>query len=132
MALFGEELLAISFAQHLLGIGSAVLVYVLGRLTVGRAAGAVAAIITALNGALIIAEHYLMPGGLARLPAAADVRGVRRRHPERAPLAFLASGLLLGLTLLCKPVAQVLIPVLPFMLVVSYASVRRGRWCPRC
>ena len=61
MALFGEDLLAISFAQHLLGVASAVLVYVLGRLTVGRVAGLIAALITALNGALIIAEHYLMP-----------------------------------------------------------------------
>ena len=34
MALFGEDLLAISFAQHLLGVASAVLVYLLGRLTV--------------------------------------------------------------------------------------------------
>ena len=39
MALFGEDLLAVAFAQHLLGIVSAVLVYVLGRLTVGRSAG---------------------------------------------------------------------------------------------
>jgi 4-amino-4-deoxy-L-arabinose transferase-like glycosyltransferase len=126
MALFGEELLALAFAQHLLGIVSAVLVYLLGRMTVGRVAGLIAAIVTALNGALIIAEHYLMPEValvflllLTFVVFAGALRSGRRT-------AFLASGLLLGLTLLCKPVAQVLIPVLPFMVVVSYTSVRRA------
>ena len=38
----------------------------------------------------------------------------------------MASGLLLGLALLCKPVAQILIPVLPLVLAISYASVRRA------
>jgi len=126
MALFGEELLAISFAQHLLAIGSAVLVYVLGRMTVGRVAGLVAALITALNGALIIAEHYLMPEValvfLLLLTFVVFVGAVRSGRN----VGFVASGLLLGLTLLCKPVAQVLIPVLPFMVVVSYASVRKA------
>src|SRR4030095_259558 len=35
MAMFGQDLLAVAFAQHLLGIASAVLVYLLGRMTVG-------------------------------------------------------------------------------------------------
>ena len=127
MALFGEDLLAVAFAQHLLGVASAVLVYVLGRMTVGRVAGLIAALVTALNGALIIAEHYLMPEvaliflllltfvvflGAAAERTAAGVPGV--------------PALLLGLTLLCKPVAQILIPVLPLVLVVSYASLRRA------
>jgi hypothetical protein len=126
MALFGEELLAISFAQHLLGILSAVLVYVLGRMTVGRAAGLIAALVTALNGALIIAEHYLMPEvALVFLLLSTFVVFVGALRGGRR-LGFLASGLLLGLTLLCKPVAQVLIPVLPLVLMVTYASLRRA------
>jgi hypothetical protein len=126
IALFGEELLAVAFAQHLLGIGSAVLVYVLGRLTVGRVAGLVAALITALNGALLISEHYLMPEvALIFLLLLTFVVFVGALQSGRRP-AFVASGVLLGLTLLCKPVAQALIPVLPFVLIVSYASVRRA------
>jgi hypothetical protein len=126
MALFGEDLLAISFAQHLLGVASAALVYLLGRMTVGRVAGLIAALITALNGALIIAEHYLMPEvALVFLLLLTFVVFVGAMRSGRKP-AFLASGVLLGLTLLCKPVAQVLIPVLPFVLAVGYASVRRA------
>jgi hypothetical protein len=125
MGLFGEELLAISFAQHLLGIGSAALVYVLGRLTVGRVAGLIAALVTAVNGALIISEHYLMPEVLLifLLLLTFVVFLVALRDGRRR--TFFASGLLLGLTLLCKPVAQVLIPVLPFMVLVGYRSLRR-------
>jgi 4-amino-4-deoxy-L-arabinose transferase-like glycosyltransferase len=126
MALFGEDLLAVAFAQHLLGVISAVLVYVLGRMTVGRGAGLIAALVTALNGALIIAEHYLMPEValvfLLLLTMVVFVRALRSTSRR----GFVASGVLLGLTLLCKPVAQILIPVLPVVLVVSYASLRRA------
>jgi 4-amino-4-deoxy-L-arabinose transferase-like glycosyltransferase len=126
IALFGEELLAVAFAQHLLGVGSSVLVYALGRLTVGRAAGLVAALITALNGALLISEHYLMPEVvLIFLLLLTFVAFAGALQSGRRP-AFVASGVLLGLTLLCKPVAQALIPILPLVLVVSYASVRRA------
>src|SRR4029079_7575372 len=96
MALFGEDLLAVAFAQHLLGIGSAVLVYALGRLTVGRVAGLLAALVTATSGALIIAEHYLMPEAvliflllLTFVVFVAAARSGSRR-------GFVASGLLLG------------------------------------
>jgi hypothetical protein len=126
MAMLGEDLVAIAFAQHLLGIGNAVLVYVLGKMTVGRVAGLIAAMITALNGALIIAEHYLMPEALlVFLLLLTFVVFVGAIRSGRRP-AFVATGLLLGLTLLCKPVAQVLIPVLPLVLVVTYGSVRRA------
>jgi 4-amino-4-deoxy-L-arabinose transferase-like glycosyltransferase len=125
MALFGEDLLAVAFAQHLLGIASAVLVYVLGRLTVGRVAGLIAALVTATNGALIIAEHYLMPEAvlifLLLLTFVVFVHAARSGSRR----SFVASGLLLGLALLCKPVAQILIPVLPLMVVVTYWSDRR-------
>lgn len=126
MALFGEDLLAVTFAQHLLGIGSAVLVYVLGRQTVGRAAGLVAALVTALNGALIVAEHYLMPEAvLIFLLLATFAVFVSALRSGRRP-AFFAAGLLLGAAMLCKPVAQVLVPILPLMVAVTYASLRRA------
>lgn len=126
MALFGEDLQAMAFAQHVLGVGMAVLVYILGRQTVGRAAGLIAALITALNGALLISEHYLMPETvLIFLLLLTFVVFLSAMRSERRP-AFFGAGVLLGLSLLCKPVAQVLIPVLPFVLVVNYWSFRRA------
>ncbi|MCC7368886.1 MAG: glycosyltransferase family 39 protein [Chloroflexi bacterium] len=125
MALFGEELQAIAFAQHLLGVACAVLVYILGRQTVGRVAGLIAALITAANGALLISEHYLMPETvLIFLLLLTFVVFLWAMRSGRRP-AFFGAGLLLGLSLLCKPVAQVLIPVLPFVLLVNERSLRR-------
>jgi len=126
MALFGEDLLAVAFAQHLLGIASSVLVYILGRMTIGRAAGLLAALVTAANGALIIAEHYLMPeAALIFLLLVTLVVFVGAMQRASKP-GFVASGLLLGLALLCKPVAEILMLVLPLVLVISYGSLRRA------
>jgi 4-amino-4-deoxy-L-arabinose transferase-like glycosyltransferase len=126
MATFGEDLVAIAFAQHLLGILSAVLVYLIGQKTFGRAAGLAAGLLTALSGPLLIAEHYLMPEALLTtlllstlLTFLAAVGSGRRR-------LFALTGLLLGVSLLCKPVAQVLIPIFPLVILVSYRSLRRA------
>lgn len=125
MATFGEELLAVAFAQHLLGILSAVLIYLIGKRTFGLVAGLVAGLVTALSGPLLISEHYLMPEALlvallllTYLVFLKALESGRRRD-------YLISGLLLGVSLLCKPVAQVLIPVLPFVVLVQYRSIRR-------
>jgi 4-amino-4-deoxy-L-arabinose transferase-like glycosyltransferase len=125
MATFGEDLVAIAFAQHLLGIASAILVYVLGRRTFGRGAGFAAGLLTALSGPLLIAEQYLMPETLLTtlllstlLVFLTALELVRRR-------LFLLSGLLLGASLLCKPVAEVLIPVFPLVILVCTRSLRR-------
>src|SRR6187431_2754413 len=60
VALFGRDLLAITFAQHLLGIGTAIFTYGIGRHTFGRAAGVLAGLGAALSSPLLIYEHYLI------------------------------------------------------------------------
>ncbi|MCC6175490.1 MAG: glycosyltransferase family 39 protein [Chloroflexi bacterium] len=126
MTLFGDELLAVALAQHALGIGTAVLVYLLGRLTFGRAAGLLAALLTALNGALLVAEHYVMPEAvlLALLLVTLYALLLAIRHSNRR--SFLTTGLLLGMCILCKPVTQALVPVLPLIVLASRGSLRRA------
>jgi 4-amino-4-deoxy-L-arabinose transferase-like glycosyltransferase len=58
--LFGEELRALAFAQHLLGVGMALLTYALGRVTFGRLAGLLAGLLVALNGALVLSGQSVM------------------------------------------------------------------------
>jgi dolichyl-phosphate-mannose-protein mannosyltransferase len=126
IATLGEELMAVALAQHVVGILSAALVYVLGLLTFGRPAGLLAALLTAVDGTLLVAEHYVMPEALLVLlllaTAVAAIAAIRRRG--RA--LFAASGVLLGLSVLCKPVAQALIPVIPLVVLLSYGSWRRA------
>ena len=125
ISLVGEELLAVAFVQHALGILIAVLAYVLGRLTFGRIAGLLGGLLTALNGALLISEHYVMPETLLifllLLTLVVAVTAIRRHSPR----LFLLTGILLGLGILCKPVAQILVPVIPFVALTCLGSVRR-------
>jgi 4-amino-4-deoxy-L-arabinose transferase-like glycosyltransferase len=124
--LFGEDLRTVAFVQHMLGVLTAGLVYMLGTITFGRIAGVLAALLTALDGTLLVSEHYVMPESLLlALLLATFLIAILAIRGERRAL-FLLSGVLLGLSALCKPVAQALIPVIPFVVAASYGSVRRA------
>ena len=56
----GEELRSLVLVQHLLGVAAAVLTYLLGRATFGRAAGFAGGLLVALNGALILSGQSIM------------------------------------------------------------------------
>ena len=122
---FGEELRSLALAQHLLGMISVGVTYLLGRLLFGRAAGLLAGLLVALNGPLLIYERYVLSEtlfalllGLAMLAAVVAVkRGGWRR--------WLLAGIALGLAVLTRPVAQVVIPL--FGLTALLAGGRRWR-----
>jgi 4-amino-4-deoxy-L-arabinose transferase-like glycosyltransferase len=134
ITLLGEDLRALAFAQHLLGTVTALLTYALGRLTFGPAAGLVAGLLVALDGALILSEHSVMTEALfgtllvaALVALLLGVRASRRplesgrdaRAPSRAHWIWcLLGGLLLGLASLTRPVAQILLPLVPLALLL--------------
>jgi hypothetical protein len=115
----GEDLQALGFVQHLLGLVSVALTYLLGRTLFGRPAGLAAGLLIALSGPLIIYEHYVLAEPLF-IPlllgfALAFVLGVRR-----ASLRWLlGAGLLLGLASLARPVGQAVLLVLPIPLLLG-------------
>lgn len=116
--LLGEELRALAFVQHLLGVATALLTYVLGRLTFGRPAGLLAGLLVALNGALVLSGQsimtetlftFLLVGTLLLLLLAG-----RSGHWGWALLA----GLGLGAAALTRPVAQALVILVPLAFLV--------------
>jgi 4-amino-4-deoxy-L-arabinose transferase-like glycosyltransferase len=125
VALFGRDLLAITFAQHLLGVGTALFTYGIGRLAFGRAAGLLAGLGAALSSPLLIYEHYLITESvftffliLSILLMVAGLRSERR--------AYLAlGGLALGLAALTRPVGQAVLVALPFAALFVFR-----RWRP--
>lgn len=145
LKLFGEDLQAIVLLQHLLGVGTAVLTYLLGKLTVGRLAGLLAGLLVAVNGALVIGEHYLMAEGLfipllaLALLALLKSTAFRMQLPSpqpsprggglsppplgegwvRAVPPLLFAGLLVGLAALTRPVAQPLVLLAPLALLLA-------------
>ncbi len=124
IAALGEELRALAFAQHILGTATALLTYLLGRLTFGRLAGLVGGLFAALDGALILSEHSVMTESLfSTLLVGALVALVLGARDARAPRTwpwFVLAGVLLGLASLTRPVAQILLPLVPIWLLLIH------------
>lgn len=122
--LFGEDLRALVLAQHGLGVVTAGLTWVLGRLAFGRLAGLTAGLGVALAGPLLIYEHYVLTEslftGLLTLAMLLALRALRL--PSRRRL--LAAGLALAAAALTRPVADVLIPLLPLALLLRDRRLR--------
>jgi len=125
VALFGRDLLAITFAQHLLGIGTAIFTYGIGRLAFGRAAGLLAGLAAALSSPLLIYEHYLITESvftffliLSMLLLVAGLKTERGAY-------FAAGGLALGMAALTRPVGQAVLVALPLAAIFVFR-----RWRP--
>ena len=124
IAVCGEDMRALVFAQHVLGVLTATLAYVLGRLTFGFAVGLAAGLLTAVNGALVLAEHTVMTEALfVPLVIGALTALVAALRSSRAWLYILA-GILLGVATLTRPVAQVLVPMIPMAILLVTRSWR--------
>jgi hypothetical protein len=127
--LLGEELRSLVLVQHILGIATALMTYLLGRYAfggpAGRAAGFVAGLLVALNGALILSGQSIMTETLfTALFLAALLALVLAARTNRWVWALLA-GLLLGLSALTRPVAQALVMLVPLAFLLASPLVRR-------
>jgi 4-amino-4-deoxy-L-arabinose transferase-like glycosyltransferase len=125
VAIFGRDLLAITFAQHLLGVGTAIFTYGIGRLTFGRAAGLLAGLAAALSSPLLIYEHYLITEPVftffLTLSILLLVAGLKSERYTYIALG----GLALGLASLTRPVGQAVLAALPLAAVWAFR-----RWRP--
>jgi 4-amino-4-deoxy-L-arabinose transferase-like glycosyltransferase len=135
--LFGEELRALALTQHILGVITVGLTYLLGRMTFGPVTGLIAGTLVAISAPLLIYERYVMTETLfgclitATLVAAiwalgrtvdggaTEPRPTTRRLPVRL-WPFLLTGVLLGMTALTRPVAQLLAPLLVAAIVLRF------------
>ena len=124
--LLGEDLRGLALAQHLLGVVTVVATYFLGRAMFGRLAGAVAALSVALSAPLLIYEHYILAEALfiplLVLGMLLVVLALRRdggggQLPIRL---YLASGLVLALAALSRPIGQAMLPVAPLAILLHH------------
>jgi 4-amino-4-deoxy-L-arabinose transferase-like glycosyltransferase len=119
--LFGPDLQVLVLIQHLLGVGTVALTFVLGRLVFGRLGGVVAALLVAFSAPLIVYEHYVLTESLFTLAITATmVVFVLAMRSNRRRVAF-AAGLSLGVAAMIRPVGQVLAPIL-------LAGIALSRW----
>lgn len=126
----GEDPHALAFVQHLLGVATVVLTYLLGRELFGRAAGFVAGLLVALAGPLILFEQYILAEALF-VPlllgfALCLARGAGRTATGPRVRWLLAAGLLLGAAGLVRPVGQAAAVVVPLVLLLAWRSWRHA------
>lgn len=125
IGLLGEDLRAVSFVQHLLGLATIAATYGLGRLVASRAAGLLAGLAVALSGPLLIWEHYVMAEALfTALITGAALAVLGARRSGRPGLALLA-GALLALGWLTRPAALPIALLVPLALLGAQPRVSR-------
>jgi hypothetical protein len=133
LLLLGDDLRGIVLTQHLLGIATAGLAYVLGRLLAGEHAGAgrvvglAAGMLSGISSPLVTYEHYLLTEALFAFSVTAMLVALiwasRRAHPAR----WLLAGLLIGAAAMVKPIAQGFLPlaiVAAYLVGASWRSIR--------
>jgi 4-amino-4-deoxy-L-arabinose transferase-like glycosyltransferase len=111
--LFDYSLLAPRIFNAGLGVGSAVLVYLIGRRCFGTAAGLVAALLLAFYWPLLIFEQRLLATSLYLFLYLAALLAVIAAAEWESVLAWAGAGALMGLALLVYP------PAAPFPLAVA-------------
>ncbi len=126
VALFGEDLQVLVTVQHfLLGPATGMLTYLLGRLVATRVVALLAALLVAVSGPLLLYEHYVMSEALFGLLLVATLLAVAMAARGSSPPWAITAGLLFGAAILCRPVAQVLAPLLGGALLLGAGSTRR-------
>src|SRR4051812_6974495 len=124
VAALGEDLRGLALAQHLLGLVTVVATYLLGRAMFGRAAGAVAALLTAISAPLLIYEHYILAEPLfipfLTVGLLLVVLAIQREDGR----LYLAGGVVLALAALSRPIGQALLPLAPLAILVHHRRLR--------
>ena len=109
--LVGDDLRGIILLQHLLGVGTAVLAYALGRLAFGRLVGLGAGALAAISAPLVAYEHYLLTEALFGFALTAALTVLVWAWRRESGRLWLLGGLCVGLSTLVKPIGQVLLPL---------------------
>jgi hypothetical protein len=124
VVLAGEDLRALVFVQALVGLATVVVTYGIGRLAFGRPAGMIAGLTAAIGGQLLIFEHYVLAESvfalLIGLAVLALMAAVRQGH-----VMAMLGGLALGVASLFRPVAEVMLLVVPAFFLVTIGPRRR-------
>jgi 4-amino-4-deoxy-L-arabinose transferase-like glycosyltransferase len=126
MALTGQDLSAIAFIQHLLGVATAGMVFAIGCLTAGPVVGVIAGLLFALSSPQLIYEHYIITEPVFTFFLVASVLAMIVAARRDRWAWYAAAGVLIGVAALTRPVAQVLLPLVPIFLWIALRSWRRA------
>ncbi|MBN1458888.1 MAG: glycosyltransferase family 39 protein, partial [Armatimonadetes bacterium] len=109
--IFGHNLLAARIAQALLGSGTAVFVYLIGRRCCGRATGIVAGFMAALYAMAIHFDFEILRSSLVLFLGALSLHLLLLAAERGGAQRWAAAGLALGLGATARPTILVFIPL---------------------
>jgi hypothetical protein len=125
----GPSLDRLLVAQHVLGLLTVALTYVLGRLAFGPVAAGVAAVAMALNGSMLTMEHLLISENLFTPLLLATLAAFCLALRTNRTSVWLLTGVLLGLCTLSRPlgvaVLLAILALLPFSLTPTRSALLR-------
>jgi tetratricopeptide (TPR) repeat protein len=124
--LFGVSHIAAAAIQLLLGSISCVLVLLLARKLAGTFVGAAATLMLAFYGPLVFFDSLLLPEVLGILANLAWLYVLVRGWPYLRPRAFFASGVIVGVSILVRGSAVILVIGTAAWLVLTH-GVKRGQ-----
>ncbi len=101
-ALWGGNYLLIVVPQALLGAGTVVCAFLIGRLLFGTRVGVIAAALTAIYPFYVVHDTALQETGMQTFLAALSVYLLLRARKEQSRSLWLAAGMLLGLCVLTR------------------------------
>jgi hypothetical protein len=140
IAALGEDLRALVFIQASLGVGTVAATYWIGRLVFSRTTGALASLSVAVGGQLLVYEHYVLAESvfalftsLAVLAFVAAVRHAGSGDDSTASIRWRScwklaagGGVALALASLFRPIAEVIVPLLPIYFLLTVHPRRRA------
>jgi hypothetical protein len=121
----GEDFHSIALIQHLLGVITAVLAYLIGKRLFSPVAGFVAGLLVAVSGPLIIFEHYLMSEPLFTVFVTAAIWLAVLGLQEGSTKLLTLAGVSVGLAYLARPVGGALIPILALAAILLAGNLRQ-------
>ena len=117
--IFGPSTLPVAIVQVLLGLGSAFLVFVIGRRIGGAGAGLLALLLCGLYRPLMLFEGFLLPTSLGVFINLALIALLVRRRPGGPAAGLLGAGLLLGIGTLLQGNLLLFLPFLAVWLFIT-------------
>lgn len=128
ISFLGEDLRGLVFIQAMLGLVTVAATYWIGRLVYGRLAGVLASISVAIGGQLLIYEHYILAESVFAMFVALAVLAlvVAARSGHVSWRWAVGGGVALAFASLFRPIAEVLVPLLPIYFLVVVRPRRRA------
>jgi 4-amino-4-deoxy-L-arabinose transferase-like glycosyltransferase len=126
LGILGDDLRGLMLAQHALGVATTALTYAMARTALPAVGAGVAAVLVAISGPLIAYEHFILTETLFCFVLTGALCVACRSVASRGGRwSWWFAGVLVGLSVLVRPVGQLLLPIVVLAALAAHPRARR-------